>query len=97
MEIYLFTSIVFISDEKSSAAYLDNAVFLNVAREKEDEQRVAKQTIRIKAPVTSEILQNKLSNLKMVDNSGTEHQRTVCFYDFQISLQAAFFSRNLRL
>ncbi|XP_066928086.1 uncharacterized protein [Clytia hemisphaerica] len=70
------TSMQEVKNDKSSADYLDDAVYLNVAREKEDGLRVAKQTIRIKAPVTSEILQNKLSNLKVVDNNGTEHQRT---------------------
>jgi len=44
---------------------LDDAVFLNVNREKEIEQQVAKQTIRIKAPVTSELLQDKLDNLRI--------------------------------
>ena len=65
--------------KRSSAAVLDDAVYLNIARDKEDDERIARQTIRIKAPVTSELLQNKLNHLKTSTTDNSQHKREVCF------------------
>ena len=50
----------------TTADVVDHAKILTENKEKERSKQVAKQTIRITKPVTSELLQEKLLNLKNV-------------------------------
>lgn len=59
----------------STAELVDHAKLLNVTKEKQKDEMVAKQTIRIKAPVTSEVLQDHISHLKNINSDNKRHVR----------------------
>lgn len=70
---------------------VDYAKLLSATKEKERGEMVAKQTIRIKAPVTSEVLQDHISHLKTVagDNKKQVRSMKVDFFIFDKNFSKA--------